>query len=141
VAARGPAAVAALEDAVLNAAPPGSVVIGTSISPAGEWAVAAVLYEPASYVMDEVFHFDEGVWRAWGGGSGEGLTWSNEGDDDAAAGVLRSTFAAPRDARTATVEYEGERYELPVSHGHVFFAAWDTVYTDEPRLIGYDVRG
>ena len=40
--------------------------------------------------------------------------------------------------KVARIAYAGREYRVPVSGGWFFLAVWDTAYTEEPRLLGFE---
>jgi hypothetical protein len=104
---------AALEEAALAQAPPGAVVVGASISPDGNHAVALTVLPTASnYPMDDLFEKVEDLWVEAGGGSGGGLCWTS-GDEDGDLGVLRYGDEAPDGATAAWIGYEAASTACP----------------------------
>jgi hypothetical protein len=125
---------AAFEDAVLARAPPGSVVVGSAISPDGRWGVALTILPSASgYPMDDLFERINGRWIDAGGGSAGGVGWTSL-DRTGDTGVLRFADEAPAGTKVALIDYEGRKYRVPVSEGWFFLAVWETANTEEPRL-------
>jgi hypothetical protein len=86
--------------------------------------------------MDDVLVRGANSWKLFGGGSGGGISWSNLGEGD--RGVLRYGDEAPEGASIACVTYEGDEYRVPVRHRHFLFVAWDTPFSEDPRLVGFD---
>jgi hypothetical protein len=127
---------AAFERAVIAQAPPGAVVIGASLSPDGKYGVALTFLPSANYLMDDLFIRDAERWETYGGGSGGGISWSSLGESD--RGVLRYGDEAPDGASAARVTYEREEYRVPIRHRHFLFVAWDTRFSEDPRLVGFD---
>jgi hypothetical protein len=126
-----------LDDAIRAGAPPGSVIVGKSVSPDGRHAAALVLLPSAGgYLMDELFFLTDDGWESYGGGSGGGISWSRL--SGGSGGVLRFANDAPVDADVARVEYEGQEHSVPVEHGHFLFVAWNTDSGSDPRLIGFE---
>jgi len=125
-----------LEQAVLDHGPPGAVIIGADISPDGKYAVALTLLPTANYLMDDLFVWD-GQWEEYGGGSGGGTNWTSL-DDVGESGVLRIASEAPAGAEVAVVTYEGRRSRVPVRHGHFVFVAWNTRFTEDPRVDDFE---
>jgi hypothetical protein len=126
----------ALERAALAQAPPGAVVVGSSISPDRQHAVTLTILPTASdYAMDDLFERVDDHWEPLAGGGGGGGTtwWSFPG-----RGVLSYGGAAPADSTFACIAFEGCEYRVRVRHGYFLLAVWDTNYSDEPRLIGFD---
>jgi len=125
------------ESMVLDQAPPGSVVVGASISPDGRYGAALTFLPSANYLMDDVFDRDGDRWQLNRGGSGGGISWSvlDEGD----RGVTRYGGQAPEDASGAWVRYDGAEYKVPVRYGHFLFVAWDAAFPHEhPALIRFE---
>jgi hypothetical protein len=129
-------ALAAFESAVLAHAPPGSVVVGASISPDGRNGAALTLLPTAGYLMDDLFRQELDAWKTYAGGSGGGISWSTLGEQG--RGVLRYGEEAPEGASAALVRYEGRQHRVPVRHGHFLFVVWDTSFAENPSLIGFD---
>lgn len=123
-----------LEQAVLDHGPPGAVIIGADISPDGKYAVALTLLPTANYLMDDLFVWD-GQWKAHGGGSGGGTNWTSLDGD---SGVLRIGSGAPAGAEVAVVTYGGRQSRVPVRHGHFVFVAWNTRFTEDPCVDGFE---
>jgi hypothetical protein len=124
----------ALTEAVLANAPPGAVTVGISIAPDGRRAAALSFLPNANYLMDDLFEWVDGEWRNQEGGSGgPGINWG--GSD---VGVLRFSDEAPNDAHVAIVRYEGNEQRVPVKYGHFLFVAWDTPFSQDPELIGFE---
>jgi hypothetical protein len=127
----------AFEEAVLAQAPPGAVVVGSAISPDGKYAVALTILPTATnYPMDDIFERIGKRWVGLSGGSGGGVGWTSLGDEG--EGVLRLANEAPLGARAAVVAYEGREHRVPTREGWFFFVAWDTAYTEEPRLLRFE---
>jgi len=119
----------------LAQAPPGAVVVGSSISPDRRHAVALTILPTASdYPMDDVFERVGDRWKEVSDGSGGGTNWSSS----PAAGVLRYGGEAPENATVARIAYEGREYRVPVRHGHFLLVVWDTPYREEPKLVGFE---
>jgi hypothetical protein len=126
------------EEAVLAQAPPGAVVVGSSISPDGRYGVALTILPSASdYPMDDLFERVDDDWTDFSGGSGSGVCWTSLGSSSD-RGVLRFADEAPSGATAARVAYESNEYRVPVREGWFFFAAWDTAYADDPRVVGFE---
>lgn len=133
---------ATLEEALEAEMPPmASVVIGVSVSPSGNYAAAMRLIPSASYLADELYARDEQGWTSYGGGSGGGISWSSLVDvptgaaSDENLGVLRYGDEAPPGATGVQIEHEGREHTVPVVQGHFFFAAWDTDFAVNPRVL------
>lgn len=130
---------ASLLAAIRAEAPPSSVVIGSSVSPDGNYGVAWTLLPTASYLMDDIFRRnDGGFWELWGGGSAGGINWTNVANDDDRFGVLRYGDEAPEGASVAVIEYQGETYRVPVRHGHFVLIVWDTKFSVSPQLVRFE---
>jgi hypothetical protein len=124
----------AVTQVVLDDAPPGAVIVGLSIAPEGRRAAALTFLPTANYLMDDVYEWSDGAWTNQSGGSGgPGVNWS--GSD---VGVLRFSGEAPHDAKTAVVAYDGDEHFVPINHGHFLFVAWDTPFSDDPKLLRFD---
>ena|GEM_PF-3930624 len=119
---------------MLDHGPPGAVIIGADISPDGKYAVALTLLPTANYLMDDLFVWD-GQWKAHGGGSGGGTNWTSLDGD---SGVLRIGSGAPAGAEVAVVTYGGRQSRVPVRHGHFVFVAWNTRFTEDPCVDGFE---
>jgi hypothetical protein len=129
---------AAFEEAVLAQAPPGSVVVGSAISPDGRRGVALTTLPSASgYLMDGLFDRVNNRWTEAGGGSGGGICWTSL-DRAGDSGVMRYADEAPPDARAALIAYEGREYRVQIREGWFFLAVWDTAFTEEPRVLGFE---
>jgi hypothetical protein len=133
---------ATLEKALAAEMPPmASVVIGVSVSPSGNYAAVMRLIPSASYLADELYARNEHGWTSYGGGSGGGISWSSLVDlptgaaSDEELGVLRFGDEAPPGATAVRIEYEGREHTVPVVQGHFFFAAWDTDFAANPRVL------
>jgi hypothetical protein len=124
---------AAFESMVLDQAPAGAVVIGTSLSRDGRYGAALTFLPSANYLMDDVFVREDDRWQSYTGGSGGGISWTVLGGGH--RGVLRYGGQAPEDASGAWVRYEGAEYRVPVRYGHFLFVAWDTRSHENPTLI------
>jgi hypothetical protein len=131
-------AVAVFEEAVLAQAPPGSVVVGSAISPDGTYGAALTILPSATdYPMDDLFERIDGRWVEAGGGSGSGICWTTlDGTGD--LGVLRYANEAPPGARAALIAYEGREYRVPIREGWYFLAVWDTAFTEDPRILRFE---
>lgn len=72
-------ALAAFEEAVLAQAPPGSVLVGSAVSPDGMNGVALTILPTANdYAMDDVFERVDDRWVAASGSSGgSGIGWTS----------------------------------------------------------------
>jgi hypothetical protein len=125
-----------LELAVVAHAPPGAAVVGASVSPDGSYGVALTFLRSANYLMDDVFVRNAGGWEGHGGGSGGGISWTSLGDGE--LGVLRYGDEAPDGASIAVVEYEAQEHRVPVRHGHFLFVAWNSQFSEDPILVGYE---
>jgi hypothetical protein len=124
----------ALTAVILADAPPGVVIVGTSIAPEQRRAAALTFLPTANYLMDNLFEYVDGVWHNQEGGSGgPGINWS--GSD---IGVLRFSDEAPRDAQTVVIRYEGRDHRVPVRHGYFLFVVWDTALSEDPVLVGFE---
>jgi hypothetical protein len=124
-----------LEQAVLDHAPPGAVIIGADISPDRKYAVALTLLPTAEYLMDDLFVWD-GQWEEYAGGSGGGTNWTSL--DNGESGVLRIAGEAPPGAEVVLVTYEGRRSRVPVRHGHFVFVEWNTRFAEDPLVEGFE---
>jgi hypothetical protein len=126
------------ESAALRQAPPGAVLVGSSISSDGRFAAALTLLPSANdYPMDDVFiQMPEG-WQIFYGGNGCGISWGSLGQNEG-GGVLRYGDEAPESALVAIIEYEGVEHRVSVRHGHFLFVAWDTPYARDPVLVGFE---
>ena len=124
----------ALTAVILADAPPGAVIVGTSIAPDWGRAAALTFLPTANYLMDDLFEYVDGAWHNQEGGSGgPGINWS--GSD---IGVLRFSDEAPRDAQAVVIRYEGRDHRVPVRHGHFLFVVWDTALSEDPMLVGFE---
>jgi hypothetical protein len=122
------------EQAVMNQAPPGSVLVGTSVSPDGQFGASLTLLPSANdYPMDDVFVRTSNGWESFYSGNGCGISWGSVGQREN-GGVLRYGDEAPEGAAAAVIEYEGAEHRVPVRHGHFLFVAWDTVDAADPRV-------
>jgi hypothetical protein len=131
-------AIAALERAVLGQAPPGAVLVGTSVSPDGKYGAALTALPTASdYLMDDVLVQSRNGWESYTGGSGGGISWTTLHETDN-VGVLRYGDEAPPGATVAWIQYEGAEHRVPVRHGHFLFVAWNTDYHEDPEVIRFD---
>lgn len=124
------------ERAVIAQAPPGAVIVGTSVSPDGNYGAALTLQPGANYLMDDVLVRRADGWELYVGGSGGGLSWSKLEQED--RGVLRYADEALEGASVARISYEGQEYRVPVRHGHFLFVAWDAPPDERPGLIGFE---
>jgi hypothetical protein len=127
----------AFERAVLAQAPPGSDLIGASISPDGEFGAAlTTLPSAAGYPMDDVFRLVAGRWELHSSSNGGGTTWSWLRDD---VGVLRFDGEAPPGASRAVIGYEGREHPVPIRHGHFLFVAWNVPENfGEPVVVRFE---
>jgi hypothetical protein len=127
---------ASFEEAALSVARPGSVLVGAAISPDGRYGVAvAILPSRSDYPMEDLFERIDGRWTSIGGGGGAALSWTAFGD---APGILRYAEPAPADARAALISYEGTVHRVAVHRGWFFFVSWNTRFTEEPILLGFE---
>jgi hypothetical protein len=129
---------AAFEEAVRAQAPPGSVVVGSAISPDRRYGAALTILPSASgYAMDDLFERVNDRWIDAGGGSGGGICWTSlDGVGD--SGVLRYADEAPAGTSAAVMAYEGREYRVPIRDGWFFLAVWDTACTEDPRLVRFE---
>lgn len=95
----------AFERAVIAQAPPGSVLVGASVSPDGKYSAALTLHPGANYLMDDIFLRQGDHWELYEGGSGGGISWSRLGEED--RGVLRYGGEAPEGTSGALISYQG----------------------------------
>jgi hypothetical protein len=124
----------ALAKTVLAGAPPGTLIVETSIAPDGRRAAALMFLPSANYLMDDLLEWIDGTWRSQEGGSGgPGMNWSG-GD----IGVLRFSGEAPGGAQTAVIRFDGSEHRVPIKHGHFLFVAWDTPFSHDPEVIRFD---
>jgi hypothetical protein len=123
---------------VLGRTPPGSVVVGSGISPDGRFGVSlTILPSASSYPMDDLFEHIDGRWVDAGGGSCGGVGWTSLGGTGD-RGVLRFAGEAAAGAKVALIAYDGREYQVPIREGWFFLAVWDTANTEEPRLLGFE---
>ncbi len=126
------------ESAVIQQAPPGAVLVGSSISPDGRFGASLTLLPSANhYPMDDVFIRTSDGWQLFYGGSGGGISWGSLGQNES-GGVLRYADEAHEGTAVSVIEYEGVEHRIPVRHGHFLFVAWDTPYSRDPVLIGFE---
>jgi len=126
------------EEAVLAQAPPGSIVVGSAISPDGSYGASLTILPSATdYPMDDLFERTGERWIGAVGGSGGGVTWTSTERTDK-PGVLRYADEAPNGARSAVIAYEEREYQVPVREGWFFLVVWETAYTEEPRLLRFE---
>jgi hypothetical protein len=125
-----------LERAVLDEAPPGALVIGASVSPDGGYGATLTLLASANYLMDDILIRTDRGWEHYvsSGGGGGGCTSIGESD----LGVVRFGDEAKAGASVALVEYEGGEHRVPVRHGYFFFVGWNTRFTENPALVGFE---
>jgi hypothetical protein len=129
---------AAFEAAVVPLLPSGPAVIcGSAVSPDGRYGALLTIHpDSRGHPLDWLFERIDDRWRDAGGGSA-GVSWnslSSNGD----LGVLRYEDEAPPGASTAVVLYEGREHRAPVREGWFLLAVWDTAYTEDPRLLGFE---
>lgn len=125
-----------LECAVLAEAPPGALVIGASVSPAGDYGATLTFLASANYLMDDILIRTDSGWKGFISGSGGGVGWTSTGGGG--LGVVRFVGEAEEGASIALVEYEGREYRVPMRDGYFFFVGWNTRFTENPVLIGFE---
>jgi hypothetical protein len=107
----------AFEEAVLARTPPGSIVVGSGISPDGRLGVALTILPSANgYPMGDLYERINGRWVDAGGGSGGGVGWTSLGRTGD-TGALRFAGEAPAGTKVALIDYEGGKYRVPIREG------------------------
>lgn len=127
----------AFEQAVIDQAPPGAVLIGASISHDGKYGAALTFHPGANYLMDDILVREGDRWELCEGGSGGGISWSRLGEED--RGVLRYGAEAPEGTSGALIRYQEQEHRVTVRHGHFLFVAWNVPSScEQPNLLGFD---